>query len=225
MMNLPFRHPGYQQARALSKTAPECGRLVQISAPSGFTCPIYRRENMRRKTTILLALIMAVMPLSLAFAGGAGGVLFGIQQFDPQFASFDAQARYVGGFGYGVSRSGLRTGGFGMAFYSDSQFGDFSGGVGGLINGQELRFGPFTAAVDILTGVGGLSMNEQGYFVVFGEIDVELGVAVSPWMQVTAYGGMQGMANVAPGRPFMDALWYTPVLGVRLAWGSFSNSR
>lgn len=175
---------------------------------------------MTRKITLALAVIMAIVPLSAAFAGGAGGALYGIQYFDPEFSNFSSQTIYMGGFGYGVSRRGTRTGGFGMAFYSESGLGP-TGGVGGLLSGQELKLGPFMGAVDILTGVGGISTETGGYFVLFGEIDAELGFAICDWMQVSVYGGIQGMASVVPGRPLQEMILYTPVIGVRLAWGSF----
>ncbi len=175
---------------------------------------------MTRKLTVVFAVIMAIVPLSTAFAGGAGGALYGVQYFIPEWSSFDGQLTYVGGYGYGVSHRGARTGGFGMAFYSENGLGPV-GGVGGLMSGQELKLGPFMGAVDLLTGVGGVSTPMGGYFVLFGEVDASLGFAIFDWMQASVYAGLQGMVNVCPGRPLQDMILYTPVVGIRIAWGSF----
>ena len=100
------------------------------------------------------------------------------------------------------------------------------GGIGGVIVGQELRAGPFTIAANLWTGIGGVATSprcpEGGYGVLFGELNLEAGIAVTRWMQVVAYGGMQAIANIAPGtRPGGDLFVYSPVAGIRLAWGSF----
>jgi hypothetical protein len=144
---------------------------------------------------------------------------------DGGWYSADVGQNTVGGFGYGVTRSGQRIGGFGLAFFSTDPAVQFEGGVGGSISGQELRLGPVTLAAVMWTGVGGLKTNVPGmageWFTLFFEGDVEVGLAVTPWMQLTGYGGVQLLANLAPGRPFEGMLFYTPVVGVRLAWGSF----
>jgi hypothetical protein len=55
----------------------------------------------------------------------------------------------------------------------------------------------------------------------FGPADLELGVAVLPWMQVVAYAGCQAGGNLIPGIPFVSATLFTPVLGVRVSWGGY----
>jgi hypothetical protein len=53
----------------------------------------------------------------------------------------------------------------------------------------------------------------------FGQVDFELGVRLVPWMQMTAYVGFQGWGNLLPGYLFSQALFYSPVVGVRFGWG------
>ncbi len=181
---------------------------------------------MRKTSIVALALALALVAASQASAGGAGGVLQGEQYFDANYANIDLGTHYVGGFGYGVSHAGQRTGGFGMAFYSQPDERLLRGGVGGFINGQELRIGPFEAAATLWTGIGAIGRDTvlgepEGWLVLFGQLDVEVGLAILPWWQVSAFGGMQLMANLAPQQPFEGLLIYTPVVGVRVAWGGF----
>jgi hypothetical protein len=174
---------------------------------------------------IITAALLAALPLASAFAGGAGGLTTGYQYFDPSVASGDYQERFAGGFGYGVTRDGRRIGGFGLAFYSENDPGRLAGGVGGLITGQEIRLGNVTLAANLWTGIGGLGTRvlglEPGYLIGFAELNLEAGVAIFRWFQVSAYAGMQVMGNLTPGRPFTQAVYYSPVLGLRTAWGSF----
>jgi len=181
---------------------------------------------MRKFGIPALALLLALLAASPAVAGGAGGVLQGKQRFDPQFANYDLDTQYVGGFGYGVSDHGQRTGGFGLAFFSEPDAGRFSGGVGGVLTGQEFRIGPFEVAANLWTGIGAVAKESllgqpDGWFVLFGQADVEVGLAILPWWQISSYAGVQLMANLAPGDPFEGLLVYTPVIGVRMAWGGF----
>jgi hypothetical protein len=55
----------------------------------------------------------------------------------------------------------------------------------------------------------------------FLEADVEVGWALTRWLQVTGYAGMQLMTNLTPGDAFQGLLFTTPTVGVRIAWGSF----
>ncbi len=179
----------------------------------------------RIRIGIIAAALLAALPLASAFARGAGGVTGGYQYFDPAVASGDFLERFVGGFGYGVDRDGRRFGGFGLGFYSETDPERFAGGVGGIITGQEVRLGNVTLAATLWAGVGGMSSPafgmEPGYMIGFAELDLEAGVAIFRWFQVSVYGGMQVMGNLTPGRPFTDALYYSPVIGIRTAWGSF----
>ena len=182
---------------------------------------------MKTRMIVAAAAAIALFAAAGAFADGAGGVTHGMQYLDVEggWYTADVAANTVGGFGYGVNHDGVRVGGFGLAFYSDDPCVDFSGGVGGLINGQQLSLGPLTAAAVLWTGVGCLTSDVPGlagdWVVGFAELDVEVGWAVMPWMQVSCYAGMQVMGNVTGGTPFQEFLFYTPTVGVRVAWGSF----
>jgi hypothetical protein len=189
-----------------------------------------QEEIVMRIRILIIAVLIAVIPVCLSFAGGAGGMFFGVPYFDPYFSNYDLPIQCMGGYGYGVSSDGQRYGGFGMGFFGGSALGGFSGGVGGVLSGQEFRLGSFVLAVNLLTGIGGLGTDAVGvpggYLIAFGQIDAEVGIVVWPWMQISGYGGMQAFANLLPGNPLQDVLYYTPVVGVRLAWGSFpSRSR
>ncbi len=169
---------------------------------------------------LLAVLVLAVVPAALASAGGAGGVAFGVQYFDPGLSNADHSLTCITGFGYGTSGVpyGRRIGGFGMAIMAAD--GTTAGGVGGMLLGREFHSGPIVAGLTLYCGVGGVAFHDAGYMVAFGEGEFELGVTL-PWMQVTAYAGFQAWGNLVPGLPLANAVVYTPVLGVRLAWGSF----
>lgn len=182
-----------------------------------------------RMNTILIAAAIVIGAATGAWAGGggAGGLTNGTQYLDLDrcLYSHDIEEVTVGGFGYGVDRHGERVGGFGLAFFSADPAIVFEGGVGGFINGQQFSIGPLTAAVVAWTGVGCLTTNVPGiagtWYTLFLEADVEVGWAVTRWMQVSGYAGMQLLTNLSPEDPFQGLLFYTPVVGVRVAWGSF----
>jgi hypothetical protein len=185
---------------------------------------------MRMNRILVAAAALAVVAASGAWAGGgggAGGVTHGFQYIylDNCLSSVNVQENTIGGFGYGVNRHGERIGGFGLAFFSVDPSVEFEGGVGGLINGQQFSIGPLTAAAVAWTGIGCLTTDVAGiagtWFTLFIEADVEVGWALTPWLQVTGYGGMQVMVNLEPEDPFEGMLFYTPTVGVRIAWGSF----
>jgi hypothetical protein len=162
---------------------------------------------------------------SLCFAGGGGGITFGSQWFDPMYSNNNIGISSAGGFGYGSS-GGQRIGGFGMVVYSGGPYFNATGligGIGGVINGWELRLRPFTLAMNVWTGVGGLRygfIEPTGFMVGFGELNLELGVSVTRWMQVMGFAGIQVLGNLVPGIPFSALLLYTPVVGFRIAWGA-----
>ena len=99
-----------------------------------------------------------------------------------------------------------------------STTGMVDGGVGGMLVGREVRSGPLVSAVTAYLGTGGVSFRSGGYMVVFGELEVEIGVRFMG-MQLSPYAGFQAWGNLIPGTPLAEALVYTPVLGVRMAWG------
>jgi len=177
------------------------------------------------RIVVLVSLAMA-LPLC-AFAGGAGGVTWSDQHYIAGLSNSTLSVSEVGGFGYGVNSGGQRAGGFGYAIYSPVGTDTLAGGVGGVIVGQEGRAGPFTLAANLWMGLGGVSATisgtQSGHMILFGEANLELGIAVTPWMQLAAYAGMQGMTDVNPqtGVGFQLAR-YAPVVGMRLAWGAFN---
>jgi hypothetical protein len=186
---------------------------------------------MRMNRLLAAAAVIAALAAQGAWAGGgdgAGGVTHGFQYWDLDcgWYSADVQEITIGGFGYGVSRRGERIGGFGLAFFSADPAVVFEGGVGGLINGRQFSIGPLTAAAVAWTGIGCLKTDVVGmagsWITLFLEADAEVGWALTPWMQLTCYGGVQLLANFEPHHPFDEnMLFYTPVVGARIAWGSF----
>jgi hypothetical protein len=174
---------------------------------------------------IILAAALSALPLSMACAGGAGGLTWGQQYFDSPLSNYDFQGTFSGAYGYGVTRQGQRIGGFAIAVRSAAPEGAFDGGFAGLITGQEIHAGPFLMAVTLWTGIGGLSVKDPalpagGSLALFGELDLELGLGFISWMELTGYAGMQAVVRVADGGFFSGAM-YTPVLGIRVSWGSF----
>lgn len=173
---------------------------------------------MKRIAVLIPALVLLAAP---AFAGGGGGTFMGRLLPYPRLQNHDLSASMSGGFGYGVSRDGSRIGGFGLAI-EDAQNGAFYGGFGGLMSGQQVKLGPAIGSVNLWTGVGYLAPQSTGSGSIgyYGELSAELGVVVIPWMQVSAYGGMQVMGRFDRYAWFPDAV-YAPVAGIRFAWGSF----
>ena len=174
---------------------------------------------MSRARVLLSVLLLALVPAGLALAAGAGGVGFGAQYYDAGLSNTDMGMAYITGYGYAVTRSGTRIGGFGTALLSLDQ--RIAGGAGGMVTGHEWRGGPLVAALTLWGGAGGCGYLGRGYLLVFGQVDFELGVKLLPWMQVVAYAGYQAWGNVLPGIPFSSAVLTTPVFGVRVGWGGF----
>ena len=176
---------------------------------------------MSARKTILIISALVILPIALAF--GEGGFSLGEQYFIPDLASYDLQSRYTGVFGYGVTHGGQRMGGFVLGIHSPEAGEPISGGVLGAIVGQETRDGPLMLAVSLWTGIGSVrssGLTEHGELSLFGEATIEVGFTVPRWIQIVAYGGMQAVANVGNGEPFDAVPFFTPVLGLRLVWGS-----
>ncbi len=178
---------------------------------------------MRSMKKITILMIVLLVPVSVGFAySSGGGLTYGLQYCHPELTNQDIGLHTVGGYGYGTSRSGQRFGGFGMALFSDSN--ELVGGIGGNITGHEFVTWPVSLAVNLWTGVGGAKASLKdpgGYLIIFTELNLELGIALSPWMQLVVFGAMQGVANIIPGTPFDSVLYYSPAWGFRLNWGSF----
>jgi len=177
----------------------------------------------RIQATVLIAVSLALVPLSMACARGAGGLTWGEQYFDGEFSNYDVQASTSGGFGYAVTRGGTRIGGFALAMHSDVPGSSFDAGFVGTITGQETRAGIFVAAANLWTGIGGIAGSSviQGpaTFAFFGEATVEVGISLFPGTTMSAYAGMQAVAPVLITGQLFDRVLYTPTFGIRVGWG------
>jgi hypothetical protein len=171
----------------------------------------------RKTFLVAVGLLLAASPF--AMAGGAGGCGFAMQNPTLGPANTAIGLSSIMGYGYGVSEYGERVGGFGAALLSANE--ETAGGVGGMMFGQELRAGPFVVAFTLWGGVGGAAYRDAGYMLMFGEADAEVGVRLLPWAQITFYAGYQAFGNMVPGVPMSSLFVYSPVVGVRLGWGSF----
>lgn len=181
-----------------------------------------------RNRMFLCALAAGLLAAGAAAADGAGGLRYGRQYVDLGYASSDLGIGTAGGFGYGVSEDGQRVGGFGFILYSDKGSRQYLGGVGGLITGGQGRFGPLIVGLDLLLGLGGAGLsdaadggNAAGMMLAYGELELSVGLAFTRWMQIAAYAGFQGMANLFPGDAFRSFQYYSPTVGMRLLWGKF----
>ncbi|GAB6089518.1 hypothetical protein [Spirochaeta dissipatitropha] len=168
---------------------------------------------------------------AFTFGLGGGGIFWGESHvipnylFDGELQNTSAEFTYRGGYGYGVNRYGQRNGGFGMIISSvDTSAASIHGVFGGGMTGGQLRLGLLTLSANMYAGIGHLGgplLGNRSGFAVLGEVNAEAGVRITSWMQVSVYGGMQGMSRFgAPSRVANTAV-YSPVIGTRLTWGSF----
>ena len=179
---------------------------------------------MKHLRIVALLTALLVVPLSL-FAMGAGGFMWGGQLYTGELANFDLRTSTTGVFGYSVTPGGQRIGGFALAMNSIGANPGLQGGFVGAITGQETAGGPLVGAVTLFTGLGGLApdatLHADGSFALFGELDLELAFHFIPGAALTGYAGMQVISDLGPGRSPFENILYTPVLGMRFAWGSF----
>jgi hypothetical protein len=178
----------------------------------------------RFRLTVIATLIATLIPFSTVSARGTGGLTWGEQYFDGQFANYNVQASASGAFGYGVTRSGTRVGGFALALHSDAPAAPFDAGFVGSITGQEIRASSFVAAVNLWTGIGAISSSPVSLYpatiALFSEATLEVGISVFPSVTVTAYAGMQAIAPVLVAQRMFDVILYTPTFGIRIGWGN-----
>jgi hypothetical protein len=188
--------------------------------------------DMNGKLGTMLALF-AVLAGAVVFADGAGGIYYGLQTSEYPFLK-DYPVRNnslglacYGGFGYGVHGNTI-TGGFGFAVGDTDGDTGISGGFGGVINGVRFVDWPVTISLISWTAIGGISAGnreseeeDHGFFAFMEEITLEVGIPINRWFMPSLYAGYQVAGNLAPGTPFEDFLVYTPVVGVRVAWGKF----
>jgi len=181
-----------------------------------------------RKADRLTVAAAFLLTAAVSMADGGGGIMGGMEHYDSKYSSADLGTSLIGGYGYGTSEDGERTGGFGLAMFGMKDSPGMAGGFGGLLLGSEANLGPLQLALDLLLGVGGVWQHEAdddgtggGMMAAYGEIDLSLGIRLTRWMRLAAYAGFQGFGNLFPGEPFRSLLYYAPVIGVRVAWGSF----
>ncbi len=179
---------------------------------------------MQFRKIVALALALAVLPLAGAFARGAGGFTWGEQYAMDPFSNVDLGITTTGVYGYSVSHGGQRIGGFAVALHSDAAVPALDGGFVGAIAGQETRLGSLMTAVSLWTGFGasnfGASSRIPETLSLFAELTVEAGLAFVPGVIVTGYAGMQAVAPVLLDQGTIGEPTYTPVIGLRVAWGS-----
>lgn len=187
---------------------------------------------MRRK--ILFSSFILFIAVAFAAADGGGGMFFGYQTSTYPFLKDNYEIpnnslglAYFGGYGYGVSWDQVITGGFGHAVLDTEGSSGIAGGFGGVINGFRILKWPFNLSIVSYTGFGGIytgkhqEVPNKGFFAVSEEIDVEIGLPVFDWFMPVVYAGYQVTGNIIPGTMFQTFLSYTPVIGCRIAWGSF----
>jgi hypothetical protein len=190
-----------------------------------------KEYGMKRKNLCALTLLLT-LPALAAVADGGGGAFYGLQTAEYPFlkgypmVNNSRDLAYFGGYGYGVDGHNV-TGGFGFAITDPTGETGIAGGFGGVINGVRLLRWPVNLSLLSWTAIGGISTgipsgdSDRGFLVIMEELTLELGLPILPWFMPTFYAGYQVAGNLTPGRPFQDFLSYTPVVGLRAAWGKF----
>lgn len=188
-----------------------------------------------RKVKYLVVFILIFMTADVVWAksGGGGGMLIGYQTSTYPFlekyplANNSLELIYYGGFGYGVSRDGRITGGFGYAIMDVAGSSKIAGGFGGFVAGYRFLDAPVNLSIVSWTGLGGISTGVlpvygfKGFFALLQEVTIEVGLPIIRWFMPTIFAGYQIAGNMIPGVPFRAFFSYTPVVGFRLQWGSF----
>ena len=166
--------------------------------------------------------------------------------FMPAVPSDMPTFEYMGGYGYGVTRDGTIIGGFGLAFLDCDIYGaegwssssripaHVAGGAGGLVVGSRItgsRFSHLDIAARL--GLGGMglatkdlstadsSYSAEGFAIVYAEPYVELGLGLTPWMQLSATLSYSFIGNLIPGKPMSEVAYHTPVIGATVTFGDF----
>lgn len=186
------------------------------------------------KKLVFLLLSIMIIPSVFAGGGGGGGVFYGYQvsNYDFLLENYEIPNNtlglsYFGGYGYGVSRDGIISGGFGMAIVDTELDSGITGGFGGVINGIQILDWPIHLSLVSYTGFGGIytgshsSTPNSGFFAVSEEIDLEIGLPLFGWFMPTVFIGYQVAGNIIPGDLFSSFFSYSPVVGIRIGWGSF----
>jgi len=192
---------------------------------------------MKRGNWALVAILSLTATLPLA-AEGAGGLEFtqvvGRDLWPLPGASSlpDRTGRVTtaGAFGYGVDPDGAVTGGFGLGVSSSGldlpssptgqEATSFRAGYGGVLHGWAHRWGPLTGLVISKVGFGGATWSGGiSGFSLLGTAEAQIGYLVLPWFNLGLSAGVAGTVTFAPGQPFIVA--FAPTTGLTLSWGSF----
>ena len=170
---------------------------------------------------------------------GCGGIFFQRQATEYPFAedwninqaSMDLEM--IGGSGYGVSSDGKISGGFGFGILSDLnddgilEAGEVAGGFGGIINGVRILRYPLNLSFITCIGLGGVAQGngvedeEDGWFSVILQANVEVGLPAFGWFMPVVYAGYQYMGSLIDNEAGESFQTYSPVLGARLFFGCF----
>ena len=172
---------------------------------------------------ITMVLVLTVVVTALASAYGGGGWFNGHYFPMDEFTNTSVEAEINGGYGYGVGRDGSRYGGFGMVIHDHARPEEVIGAFGGVITGRQFRGWPFTLSANLWTGIGYLNpsfVSSSGGVGFVAEADVEAGLRILPWFQLSLYAGMQVISGFDL-QSLVDSAIYTPVIGARFTWGSF----
>ena len=217
-----------------SPIAVELCRRPQICV--NYTAYMFKKvPKMKNRYCLILVFSLFIMLSVPVFAegGGGGGMYLGYQITRYPFldnyeiASNTLGLAYYGGFGYGVSEKRAIIGGFGAAIMDISGGSEIAGGFGGFISGFRIFHKPINLSIVSWTGFGGISTGIQriddsrGFFALFEEIVLEVGLPILRWFMPTIYIGYQVAGNLIPGFPFNSFFSYTPVAGFRIQWGKF----
>jgi len=163
-----------------------------------------------RRIPILFLIILATAPL---MAEGAGGAEF--TQPLPSKGEAALPAYGGGGFGYGVLEDGTVIRGFGMGVHKPG----YNAGYGGTMQGWQHRWGPLVGLVTTKFGFGGVISEPLTGFSLLGAAEAQLGLLVLPWFEVGFKAGVMGTATFADDQE--THLAWSPVVGLRFAWGAF----
>jgi len=189
--------------------------------------------------TLLPLLALSLSPAALAGEYGGGGLILGdayipntdITWMGNSASSAPGDIECVGGMGFGVNDSRVRSGGDGVYCHGEG----FSMAYGGFISGHDVDLGPLYASAYTSVGFGWMGVANPDYQsddfrvldhgMVYARPTVALGIPMR-WAAVElglyAFGNIS-FAQQASGGP----LWSTPHFGSQLnvLFGGFEDRR
>jgi len=142
----------------------------------------------------------------------------------------------TGGMGYHTDAKGNRFGGFGFGINGSNDNTAFKGGFGGVLSGFESHDDNWFLGIQALLGIGGLEVTTnskshipygfpaayQQNFAFAGQLELESGITVLPWLRLSGYMGMTAILVPLHDRAWEDQLMRFPHVGFRVAFGSFA---